>query len=481
MGRKLKFVLSDLHLGAGHVAEKGNHLEDFTADRELVDFLHTIWHESERDEREIELIINGDFFEFLQVPAVDNFDPAASYPQKAYHDSSQQASVQRLNIIVKGHQEVFNALSDFIHVEPPQRRITLIKGNHDVNLYWPGVKSHLREILGASGTRASLLLFADEFVSREKIYVEHGHQCTEKMNGYLDFFDPHAFDDPTQLYYPPGSRFVINYFNDIERKRWFIDHVKPITTLIWYALRWDFDFAAKTLAHFIRHTPALLVNDFRPDGPLLSETLDALLEDLENDDKRREMAQRYTHDAAFRQQLHQQIQQYLSDANVDNKGVMGFPLPEVKDDPLEMGRADQEQQQALLRHTAEEIAEQEGARVIIFGHTHRPVQESLSKGSVYVNTGSWIEDFSDASPETWQALFDGSQKPGDRPNRLPYARIDYDENNSPTGKLMFFDRKTGGAMPASAKAIPGSETRSFFEKNFSWITRILSAHQQYDS
>jgi hypothetical protein len=63
-----------------------------------------------------------------------------------------------------------------MHVESPQRHITIIKGNHDVSLFWPGVKNHLREMLGASGARASLLRFADEFVSREKIYVEHGHQ-----------------------------------------------------------------------------------------------------------------------------------------------------------------------------------------------------------------------------------------------------------------------------------------------------------------
>ena len=213
MGRKLKIVLSDLHLGAGHTNKGGNLLEDFRASRAFVDFLHAIWHESERDEREVELIINGDFFEFLQVPAVDDYDPTVSYPKEAYLDSSQEASIKRLNIIANGHSRIFNALSDFMHVEAAQRSVTIIKGNHDVNLYWPGVKSRLREILGASGTRASLLRFADEFVSREKIYVEHGHQHAEKMNGYYDSFDPRSPDDLNQLFYPAGSRFIIDFFN----------------------------------------------------------------------------------------------------------------------------------------------------------------------------------------------------------------------------------------------------------------------------
>jgi hypothetical protein len=135
---------------------------------------------SEQDRREIELIINSDFLSFCMFPAVDRYDPDERYPLETYLDSSQQASIKRLNLIVEGHPEVFDALSDFIHVEAPQRRVTIIKGNHDVNLYWPGVKSRLREVLGASGSRSALLLFAEEFVSRERIYVEHGHQRTEK-------------------------------------------------------------------------------------------------------------------------------------------------------------------------------------------------------------------------------------------------------------------------------------------------------------
>jgi hypothetical protein len=177
--------------------------------------------------------------ELLQVPAVDHYDPDENYPIEAYHDSSEPASIKRLNRIVEGHPEVFNALSDFMHVEAPQRRITIIKGYHDVNLYWSGVKGRLREVLGASGARSSLLLFAEEFVNREKIYVEHGHQRTEKMNSYHDFLDPRRPDDLSQLYYPTGSYFNIDIFTRRGRERWFFDNIKPVTTLIWYALQWD--------------------------------------------------------------------------------------------------------------------------------------------------------------------------------------------------------------------------------------------------
>jgi UDP-2,3-diacylglucosamine pyrophosphatase LpxH len=468
VGRKLKFVLSDLHLGAGH--QERNYLEDFTVDEKLARFLQEIWQESERDQREIELIINGDLFEFLQVPAVDSYNPAASYPAEAYLDSSEQASIKRLNLIVEGHPGVFNALSDFIHVEAPQRRITIIKGNHDVNLYWSGVKARLRELLGASGSRSSLLLFAEEFVSREKIYVEHGHQRTEQMNTYHDFLDPRRSSDLSQLYYPLGSHFVINFFNSVGREYWFADNIKPATSLVWYALPWNFDFAAKMLARFIRHTPALVLNDFTLGDPF-NLHVEAWLRELEDAEARRELAQRYAAEADFRPQFHQQVQQYLSDASLVSKDVSLFTPAEVSTDPLAMGRAEQAQQQNALHRAAEEIAQREGARVIVFGHTHYPVQESLETGGIYINTGCWVRDLSEASPELWTALFSGSQPYQDIPFRLPYARIDYDEDNNPTAKLLYFADKPDLHPSAAAISQPESKSKTFFGKRFTWFTR----------
>ncbi len=443
MGRKLKIILSDLHVGAGYANNGHNYLEDFTADEKFVHFLREISHESERDQREIELIVNGDFFEFLQVPAVDHYDPEKVYPKEAYYDSSEEASVKRLNIIVEGHQEIFDALSDFMHVEAPQRRITIIKGNHDVNLFWPGVKSRLREVLGASGSRASLLLFAEEFVSREKIYVEHGHQRTEKMNSYHDFLDPRLFHDPSQLYYPPGSYFVISFFNEVEREHWFVDSIKPLTTLIWFALHWDFDFAAEMLVSFIHHTPALVISDFVPHSENIVATSSTLLQYLEDRDKRYQVSQRYTNDSVFREQFHQQIQRYLDDAHVANKSNDTFPETNTGSDPLAIGQAEQQRQQSSLRQAAEEIARQEGAKVVLFGHTHQPAYEKLDSGGVYINTGCWLwkQDLSNAPLKTWEALFKDGQAYGNLPGCLPYARIDYDAHDNPTAQLLDFANK----------------------------------------
>lgn len=467
MGRKLKFVISDLHLGAGYA--DGNYREDFTVDKKLACFLQVIRRESEQDHREIELIINGDFFEFLYVPAVDHYDPGERYPLETYLDSSQPASIKRLNLIVEGHPEVFDALSDFIHVEAPQRRVTIIKGNHDVNLYWPGVKSRLRELLGASGSRSALLLFAEEFVSRERIYVEHGHQRTEKMNRYQDFLDPRLFDNLGQLYYPPGSRFAVDFFNRLGREYWFADNIKPVTTLIWYALHWNFDFAARTLLDFVRYTPGLVVSNFAS-HEAFAGLMDEWLQGLADEKTRSGWAQRFAADPTFRQEFNHKVQQYLGDAAVAvGQDALFFPPAAPAADPLAAGQTDQQQQDAALYQAAEEVARQQRASVIIFGHTHRPTQRNLETGAVYINTGGWLHDLSEASAEIWQALFQERLSYRDLPLCLPYARIDYDEDNRPVAQLLDFAVEA----PVPQADPPAEPVRTSPEKKSNWLARRL--------
>lgn len=460
MGRKLKFIISDLHLGAGHSPDACNPLEDFTATQEFIAFLHQIVQESERHQSEVELIFNGDLFEFLQVPAADQFEPAKTYPSQAYLDSSEEASIQRLKLIVQGHSAIFDSLADFMHVEEPPRRITVIKGNHDVALFWPGVKSYLREVLGASGARASLLRFADEFVSREKIYVEHGHQRAEKINGYHDSFDPRALNDPSQLFYPAGSHFLINFFNQVEPQLPFVDQIKPLTALLWYAFEWNFDFACQATAQFIRHTAL-------PGGP--TPDLEPLLQELEDEANRAAFAERYLTDPAFRHYLHGRISPYFAEANSSSEEATVSEGLSVSEDPKLMGLACQQHQRWLLRRAAEAITEQEKARIIIFGHTHQPVQERLPNGSLYINTGSWTLDLSEASPESWAKLFAGEPAVSALRPSLTYARITYDEQDNPHGQLLRFSLESPKKSVSPVDSTPPvvlepAMTPGFFER-----------------
>ncbi len=132
----------------------------------------------------------------------------------------------------------------------------------------------------------------------------------------------------------------------------------------------------------------------------------------------------------------------------------------------------------MLQRAAAYIAEKEGAKVILFGHTHHAGQKQLPNKAIYINTGSWIENFFDTPLETWEALFAGLKRPGDTPAVLPYARIDYDEAHNPRAKLLFFKENIETYSPQvdispQSTSQPQPKSRKFLEKNFYWLTRFL--------
>lgn len=434
MSGKLKIVVSDFHLGAGSGGIAENPLEDFIADEAFARFLESLRAESDGEHREVELIINGDFFEFLQVPAVDEFDPQRPYPSEAYYDSSQVASIKRLDLITAGHPIVFDALADFIHVEAPRRRMTIIKGNHDVNLFWPGVKQRLREVVGATGQRASMLLFAERYVSREGIYVEHGHQYAEQLSRWDNFDDPRDRNNPDQLFYPPGSQFVIDFFNSVERDRAWADSLKPLTALAWYSLQWDFSFAARMLLMLARHVPATGAVT----GDKSSGSLETLCRELGDAAACQDLSNRYHAFLDFRRDFHTRIGQLLVPA-ASPPGMFVWPMPPADESAMEIARTEIEEIHASMRRVAARVADAEGARVIVFGHTHRPYIECFEDGTTLVNCGSWqwLGGYDPTDAEVWRKLF---LRPTEiRPNqRLTYTRIDYDEQEMPRAQLLDF-------------------------------------------
>jgi UDP-2,3-diacylglucosamine pyrophosphatase LpxH len=463
--QKVKFVLSDLHLGAAYGRKDDNQLESFSVDNEFIYFLNSIVRESERDWQEVELIINGNFLDFLQVPALKETGVMEAHPIEAYPDSSEAASIKRLNLIHQAHYGVFEALSNFMQSTSPQRRLTIIKGNHDVHFYWPRVKSRLRELLNASGGRSSLLLFAEEFVSREKIYIEHGHQRAEPINRYSDFHIPFLPRNPSQLDYPVGSRLIIELSQQMNLK----PHLAPITTLLWYALQWDLKLAAKLLTKLFQNKPIRAMNmasvaktaSLNGDVPSLDD------QPFQSEAETYQLLQQAALDKYLRRKIYHQIQIHLNLTDQKN-GLPPFDIDEANDNPVLIAQAEQQHYRHSVCRTAEVIAQREGAQIVLFGHTHYACQEILEDETIYVNTGCWVEDLSDAAPEIWSDIFANGYQPN-RPLSLPYARIDYDETNIPTVQLLDF-----------ANSLPADDTSNrsgLSQKVFDWLNRWRSDHR----
>ena len=437
MPNKFKVIMSDLHLGAGYKPQ-GNCLEDFERNQEFADLLAQICAESERNNVEAELILNGDTFEMLQVPHVDHFVPQEVYPTEKYRSFSEVDSTRKMDIIIAGHRPFFDALGQFIQVGPPRRCVTFIKGNHDLDLYWPAVKECIRRaVVGTGDTSSQLLTFEGWRVCREGVYVEHGNQYEGAINRVRNMENPLREDDPTQIEIPPGSWFITDVFNKVERDRYWIDGIKPITALIWYAFAYDFTFAIGALGALLHGVPGIV-----------SEVLSTrrapdtgLLRDLEDPKRIGELARRYDTNPTFRAQFNVQVSQVLTplteSSYTDTKTLTTRGMP----DASAMAQRIQDQTRSALCRAAQQRATEAGVQLVVFGHNHEAAREIFPDNSVtYFNSGTWTwhANFSGEGKGTWRDLFEHPERfTNDR--QLCYVRIDYDENGRPSGDLKEYE------------------------------------------
>jgi UDP-2,3-diacylglucosamine pyrophosphatase LpxH len=189
-------VVSDLHLTSGKDPESGvwAPTEDFFWDEEFRDFLA---HYSEGGETI--LVINGDFFDFLKVLVFPTEAELAEYriPQGDLNRSyglrcSEAAGVFQIDKIVDGHPVLFSAIADFLVAG---NQVVILKGNHDIQLYWHAVQERVitrlegiaSEKKGAIRQGLSFLPWC--YLVPGLLYVEHGNQY-EYTTSFRNFLHP---------------------------------------------------------------------------------------------------------------------------------------------------------------------------------------------------------------------------------------------------------------------------------------------------
>lgn len=167
MKRRIKLVVSDLHLGLGRVLENGqmNPLEEFLYDDKFVEFLH-FYTTGKYADYEVELILNGDIFNFLQV----------DYRGHYLTVITESVSLNKTKRIIDGHPQFFQAIRDFVKKEG--NIVTYIVGNHDQCILWPGVRAYLNEALETTVRFKNIVYFVDG------VHIEHGHmhEAANRLN-----------------------------------------------------------------------------------------------------------------------------------------------------------------------------------------------------------------------------------------------------------------------------------------------------------
>jgi UDP-2,3-diacylglucosamine pyrophosphatase LpxH len=160
----LVVFLSDSHIG-------GDEGRDIF---ETPDDLASLFESLERHDGPVELVLAGDFFDFLRIPQV---------PEGANRASATTARGE--------YRDLFGALRRFAAGEA--RTVVYLPGNHDAEMWWnDDIQSHLRD-QGLVHEFALTYVAAFESVPDRTIYCEHGNQF-DPANAKHDYDDP--FDKP---------------------------------------------------------------------------------------------------------------------------------------------------------------------------------------------------------------------------------------------------------------------------------------------
>ena len=228
MATRHVYVISDLHLG-GAAAEPGRpgfQMCPPHARQRLARFIAYVAAPERRaaSDDSVELVINGDFVDFL-----------AEQPFEAF-SSSEWAAVAKLRQIMHScdagapaDAQVFPALRRFVAAG---HRLTILLGNHDIELALPRVREELMAWLTGDGPARVEFLADGEACRRGAALIEHGNRYdgwNAVAHGGLRAYRARASrGEKTWAFVPPaGSQLVAQVMNPLKQLYRFVDLLKP--------------------------------------------------------------------------------------------------------------------------------------------------------------------------------------------------------------------------------------------------------------
>lgn len=233
---KRALILSDLHIGTGHTKGRPNVMDDFREDRRFAQLLSRSSTGAHAD-TETTLVLNGDIFDLLKVPVNGDFPEAIT----------ERIAQQKLGECLAGHPHVIEAFRGFL--SRPQNRLIYQPGNHDMELFFPGVQKLFCRAITGDDTHPQIRFAADEpsFELEGGIQIHHGHQF-EALHA-MDFKKLILTHGPRApvLNLPWGSLFILQVLNRLMRERPYLDKVMPFWPLLVGGVFFDTRFTLKLL------------------------------------------------------------------------------------------------------------------------------------------------------------------------------------------------------------------------------------------
>ncbi len=222
-GNALIVFVSDSHIGG----DPG--CDGFESPAEL----EALFRELAGLDRPVELVLAGDFFDFLQIGSVPDGEDRAS-----------------LTMSREEYLSLFAALKEFRSGEG--KRVIYLPGNHDAEAWWnPGIQETLREAGVVDEFAYGYLASMEVGGGRRVVYCEHGNQLdpVNTVEDYSDRLDTplghHVVMDFTRRVAPYGE---VSPGLDLSE----IKMVYPLVAIPgWVAGRYFYDFVGKVAAYLL--------------------------------------------------------------------------------------------------------------------------------------------------------------------------------------------------------------------------------------
>lgn len=226
-------IISDLHISEGTLDDCDEELENH-----FVSFLESL----RRRPGSCELIINGDFLDFVQATPWSGGELEDSTGEGVPLCFTENQSVEKLTAIEKGHPLIFEAIRTFLM--PEDNRLVILPGNHDPDFYWPRVREQFATAVCPTAKSDRLYFCLDRGyrpAERPWLWIEHGHQLDPVNSFFVGGEERWSADRPPilngadgtrRLYECTGTRFMIRYLNGLDARYPYVDNVKPFSRFL---------------------------------------------------------------------------------------------------------------------------------------------------------------------------------------------------------------------------------------------------------
>lgn len=411
------FIISDLHVGGEYGRDpQARGFRINTRVKELTGFVNDVRLRAKQTHLETELVINGDFVDFLAEKSSDEKQPWRAFI------SDEAEAVDALSRIVERDQSLFTSIGELIRSGVS---LTLLLGNHDLELSFPAVRQELRRHLGIGRSHPFQFIHDGEAYAIGEVLIEHGNRNDgwntvdfDALRRRRSIASRHIPLYPDAQFYPPaGSSLVQQVMNPIKEDYPFIDLLKPESEAaipLLLALEPGFARDIDRIEELVRlrsaagehvpRAPAIPshVGDIGSGGWKRESPPGAVVEILErrlNGAARSQMLALIAEAEEEQRQTARQIaaggfRRALSFARMLFTSDWTKRLPSLLDGFQQIqserlfGRA--EETDPLYFDAASELA-RGGFSTVVFGHTHYAKDLELNGGGKYLNTGTWAD------------------------------------------------------------------------------------------